>query len=203
MDATALQHSRANAGSWISVNWDGWHFGEGETGGGRRAELVIGPEEGVEVFRRILSQEAFPQLVVSTGDLRARIDQWVHREPLHDDTAGHVDTSALHPRPGLQTEYVAPRTELEETLATTWRNLLGIERVGVNDDFFELGGHSLLATQLVSRVRDDFQVELPLRDLFERPTVAGLAEIIETFRWARQAQEMAPEAAADREEGEL
>src|SRR5205085_2561700 len=95
---------------------------------------------------------------------------------------GKVDRAAL-PEPDAQrTElidsYVAPRTELEEQLADIWSNVLGVERVGIHDDFFELGGHSLLATQLVSAVREDLEIELPLRCVFDSPTVAGLAEHI-------------------------
>ncbi|MEA5504348.1 amino acid adenylation domain-containing protein [Halotia wernerae UHCC 0503] len=77
------------------------------------------------------------------------------------------------------TIYVAPRTSIEEQLAIIWSQLLGLEQVGINDNFFELGGHSLLLTQLIFRVRETFQVELPLRSLFEMPTIASLAGSIE------------------------
>jgi acyl carrier protein len=76
-------------------------------------------------------------------------------------------------------EYEAPRTAVEEVLCDIWSEVLQVERVGVSESFFELGGHSLLATQLISRVRDAFQIELPLRTLFEKPTVAELALKVE------------------------
>jgi amino acid adenylation domain-containing protein len=106
--------------------------------------------------------------------------------------SGKVDRKRL-PAPEIEpaaaAEYVAPRTETEHVLAEMCAGLLGIESVGIHHSFFDLGGHSLLATQLVSRVREAFQVELPLRALFERPTVAGLAELIEQQRRAADSDE--------------
>jgi sulfoacetate-CoA ligase len=72
-------------------------------------------------------------------------------------------------------DFLGPRKALEQVLAKIWADLLGVERVGVHDNFFDLGGHSLLATQVVSQVRNAFDVELSLRTFFENPTVAGLA----------------------------
>jgi amino acid adenylation domain-containing protein len=91
-----------------------------------------------------------------------------------------VDTLSLD----TKEDYVAPRTTVEEELARIWRQVLGKQQVGVHDNFFELGGHSLLATQLTSRIRDRFKVELPVRILFEAPTMAMLARHIETICWA-------------------
>ena len=95
---------------------------------------------------------------------------------------GKIDRDSL-PEPGnerfeLETPFVAPRTPVEEVLAGIWSEVLGIERVGIYDNFFDLGGHSLLATRIVSRVNEFFQVQLPLRSLFESPTIGGLVNAI-------------------------
>jgi amino acid adenylation domain-containing protein len=96
--------------------------------------------------------------------------------------SGKIDRRALAlaspARPTPDTVFVAPRTLIEELLAAIWADILGLDRVGIHDNFFSLGGHSLLATQVVARVHTTFQVELPLRRLFEAPTVARLAELI-------------------------
>jgi len=78
--------------------------------------------------------------------------------------------------------YEAPRNEVETSLARLWGDVLNIDRVGIHDDFFELGGHSLLATQLVSRIRDIFELELPLKYIFRSPTIAGLGEQISALK---------------------
>jgi acyl carrier protein len=96
---------------------------------------------------------------------------------------GKLDRSRL-PAPvfdAQQETFVAPRTPTEESLAQIWSEVLNVERVGVNDNFFDLGGHSLLATQVFSRMQDVFGIELPLRALFEAPTVAGLAEKVDAY----------------------
>ncbi len=110
-----------------------------------------------------------------------------------------IDTLSLD----IQEDYVAPRTPIEEELAGIWRQVLGKQHVGVHDNFFELGGHSLLATQLTSRIRDVFQVELPVRTLFEAPTVAMLARHIEAVGWAAKGLDISSSPINQREEIEF
>src|SRR5205807_1111205 len=81
-------------------------------------------------------------------------------------------------RPELTVDFAAPRNEIERTVAGMWGRLLGIDSVGINDDFFDLGGHSLLGLQLVARLQETFGVNVPLRTLFDRRTVADLAAAI-------------------------
>jgi acyl carrier protein len=99
-------------------------------------------------------------------------------------------------------DFEPPATVVEETLAGLWSRLLGVKRVGRRDNFFESGGNSLLAMQLVGQIRDRIGVGVPLRNLFESPTVAGLAETIEALSWSTAPRVSAP-AAGEREEVEV
>ena len=110
---------------------------------------------------------------------------FITREALLLTPSGKVDRRALaaleNKNGHVLREYEAPRDPTEEKLAEIWAAVLRLGRVGIRDNFFELGGHSLLATQLVSRIRTTFKVELPLRDLFEWPTIAELGLVIKEF----------------------
>ncbi|HZM71053.1 MAG TPA: amino acid adenylation domain-containing protein, partial [Candidatus Cryosericum sp.] len=115
---------------------------------------------------------------------------------------GKIDYAALPPPETGAWEtggvFRPPRTALEGELARIWADVLVAPRIGLDDNFFELGGHSLMATQLVSRVRNAFAVDLPLRSLFEHPTVAALAEVIEQARRENQSLEEVPLRPCDR-----
>lgn len=121
--------------------------------------------------------------------------------------SGKVDRLAL-PAPDrdrleLGAKYVAPRTEVEAGLTDIWAEVLNVQKIGVQDNFLELGGNSLLAIQLIYRARETFEVDLPLRSLFETLTVAGMAERIETLRQSERDILSSPRTEADHEVGEL
>ncbi|HEX8275798.1 MAG TPA: beta-ketoacyl synthase N-terminal-like domain-containing protein [Longimicrobiaceae bacterium] len=180
VDAWAQRHAAERGGRWTGVDWDRWHLDAGEDAiaGTPFDERAILRDEGGRAFERIVALATEPRVVVSTHDLEARIEQFLAPRGAHARHAEPGDAT-LHSRPELGNEYSAPTSEAEEILVGVWQELLGIGEIGVHDDFFHLGGHSLLATQLISRVRDTFQVELPLRAIFEAPTIARLAEVIE------------------------
>ncbi|HEY4596324.1 MAG TPA: amino acid adenylation domain-containing protein, partial [Thermoanaerobaculia bacterium] len=119
--------------------------------------------------------------------------------------SGKVDRKAL-PAPDAERsgrEFVAPEGEVQERLAAIWAEILRVERVGARDSFFELGGHSLIATQVLSRVREAFGVELPLRALFETPTVAGLAEAVIQKGLERADDDLLARLLSELEQGEI
>jgi acyl carrier protein len=141
---------------------------------------AILPAEGVEVFRRILSTNLPPQVIVSTRDLQYQIDR--ADSSLTEDVAETQKKAEAakpsHPRPNIKTPFVSPSNELEQTIADIWQIVLGIDKVGVNDNFIALGGHSLLAIQVISRMREAFQIDLPMDVIFKAPTVAELADTV-------------------------
>ncbi|MBW8879217.1 MAG: amino acid adenylation domain-containing protein, partial [Acidobacteria bacterium] len=117
-------------------------------------------------LQRVLPEYMVPSAIVVLESLPLTPNGKIDRGALPAPEAGHY----------ARGRYVAPRTELERLLCTIWEEVLGVERVGIEDSFFDLGGHSLLATRVVSRVRSALGRELPLRALFEYPTIAGLSE---------------------------
>ena len=193
LDAFAARENQLSRVPWISVNWDAWHFpGQEEMlrqSAPQGADFLY-PAEGVECLCRIL-EHAPGQIVVSTSDLKARIDKWIRLESVRRKPATHEAAAGLlHARPNLSSQFLPPKTEVEKTIAEIWEQILGVTPIGIYDKFFELGGHSLLAVQLISRMREAFDVELSAQRLFERPTVAELASTIEAdIKALRQAEE--------------
>jgi acyl carrier protein len=98
---------------------------------------------------------------------------------------GKVDRRALPTPDGRRLEearFVPLRSDWEKALAQVWKDVLGVDRIGAEDNFFDLGGHSLLATRVVSRVRDQFGIEISIRSLFESPTLASFADALSRTR---------------------
>jgi acyl transferase domain-containing protein/acyl carrier protein len=183
VDTVVQRHNQNSPDRWMSVNWDGWNLDgirEDKLSGNTALDARwILPVEGIDAFRRILSMPHVAQVVVSTGDLQTRLNQWVMLQPQANAEPGQkAGASELHARPELPNTYVAPENELEQEIADIWQELLGIHHIGIHDTFFDLGGHSLLATMVISRVRKAFGVELQLRDMFEAPTVSGLSLVV-------------------------
>jgi len=167
MDSFASIQCREGAARWISIDWDGW------AGGASGVELALSDAEGVEALRRALTARIAGRWVVSTGDLSARLAIWV-QAAVRSTTSSEAAPETAHARPNLRSAYAAPRDEIERGLVAIWQELLGVQPIGIHDNFFELGGHSLLGMQVMSRLRDTFQIEMALQILFEAPTVAQM-----------------------------
>lgn len=159
------------------------------------------PTQDVQSFASLLRQflkEKLPEYMMPRA--------YVILESLPLTPNGKVDRRAL-PMPDTisfnNQDYVPPRSQVEELLAQIWAKVLGKEQVGVHDNFFELGGHSLLATQLTSRIRDTFQIDLPVRNLFEAPTVEQLARYIDTMCWTAKGLDKGGTTSQEREDVEF
>jgi acyl transferase domain-containing protein len=165
----------------------------------------ISPEEGVEVLRRILSTNTPPQVIVSTKDLHASIEQV--NSFTQTNLAEAVDepvVRASHPRPAeLQTPYVAPRNEVEQRLARIWGNMLGIDDISVHDNFFELGGDSVKAIQISVKI-NEAGLQFTPQQLFQSQTIAELAAVLDPEQAAAlQADTPAVTGLDDTRDGQL
>jgi NAD(P)-dependent dehydrogenase (short-subunit alcohol dehydrogenase family)/acyl carrier protein len=214
LDSFAFYHTAQRRVQTISINWDTWqevgmavnmqktyrNALKYNTEVEKNLQNGILPQEGVEVFRRILVNNTISQVIVSTSDILTKLRRaeafWEEGEassklrqgmstgstpsPRGGQEPRTVPTTSpsLDQRPNLQTPYVPPQNETQQQIAALWQQLLGIEKIGIHDNFVELGGHSLLGTQLITRLRDTFRVDISLRTLFEEPTVARLTVVI-------------------------
>jgi len=187
MDAFSRKRNRKSGTPWLCINWEVWRPAEqkeqafsykGNTSfGATVADLAISGEEGARVFEYLLDRDARGQVLVSTADLQARIDQWVKLESLN----GRETTEAAgpaHPRPTLRTTYVEPDGGVEQTVAKVWQEVLGLERIGAHDNFFELGGNSLLGLKVISQLKKELGADVPVVALFEGPTVRALSKVL-------------------------
>ena len=179
MDALCLDPT-VTAGDipWTAVNWDGWEFGS-EKRSNISNHLALTPSEGMEAMARILSAN-LRRVVVSTGDLEARINQWAMVEgPMASPGKAKTGTAPVaHSRPNLTNTYRAPSSELERKLADIWQEFFSIASLGVDDDFFDLGGDSLLAVQLTASISSTFATAVTAHTLLNAPTIALLAAAI-------------------------
>jgi phthiocerol/phenolphthiocerol synthesis type-I polyketide synthase E len=178
MDAfVASRAARGTATRWLSASWDHWpeetrKYHDVSTS---MDEYAMTPDEAREAMRLVLTSCDAGQVIVATGDLGERLALWLEHEPDHAGVPAGAPTGAeLGPRPVLRTPYATPRDETEARVAGIWAEFLGVSPVGVNDDFFELGGHSLMAIKMIAEISRALGVEVPLRALFEGPTVAQL-----------------------------
>jgi hypothetical protein len=144
------------------------------------------PREGIDAFTRILAAGLGPQVVATSLDL---MDWIAALAPERSREAAETSEAPLSlrkvsgaGRPSISTAFEAPRNDTEEAVASVWRTMLGVEQLGVHDNFFELGGHSLLLTQTVTRVRKQARLDLPLRVLLTKLTVAEMADAIAAAR---------------------
>ena len=196
LDAVAGAEAPQSAAVTISINWDAWQeVGMAvntaipkELQAARSSSLQEGirPNEGVEVFRRILAAR-LPQVAVVTHDILHGLTPGAGKgiDAPEFPAAAAIDTvgSHGHRRRELATPYRAPGTEIERTIAAIWQEVLGESEIGLDDNFFELGGHSLIATSVLARIREAFKINLPLRVIFEAPSIRSLGEHVETLIW--------------------
>jgi acyl carrier protein len=212
LDAFA-HYSTSKRGRFIrAMNWNRWKTPEwmAKTDWNRLSGLTLEEagltlEEGMEAFRRILLSSTMPQIVVSKSDFNNLISQNLINlkdslNSLEEQFSEVGRSKPTHSRPNIENPYVAPRNEIERTLADIWQETFSIEQVGIHDNFFDLRGDSLLATVVLSRLRKTFEIELSYKSFFDGPTVAELAKVIAQTLAEQNDQEELAQILADVEQ---
>lgn len=185
--------------------------------GVKEAAVVVRGEQAGEkqlVGYVVSEDEEWPGEVELKARLRERLPEYMvpsvvmKLAEMPVNRRGKIDRQALPEpdgaRPELEREFIAPRTPVEQMLADIWSQVLGIEKIGIKDNFFELGGQSILAGQVTGQIHAAINIEVPVYDLFENPTIMDMARHIETLLWTAQDLQSPVTVMADgREEGNL
>lgn len=178
MDYFLKQVNDSSLKYWTSINWEGWKFSQQLDKfkyKGSLNELLMEPEEGIEVFERITNTLGFDQVVVSSGDLFKRIKQWIslEKEKVFKESEKF---STKKSRPDLRNQYIMPVGKIQETIADVFQDFFGYEEIGIEDNFFDLGASSLDMIQITNNLRKVLNINIPVLKLFANPTIKTLAK---------------------------
>ncbi|MBA2681048.1 MAG: SDR family NAD(P)-dependent oxidoreductase, partial [Ktedonobacteraceae bacterium] len=180
MDAFAQHANQQGTTPWLSVNWDTWLVQppQNSSPGSTVASYAMTAEEGCKAIAHVLSTHHIVHLVNSTGDLAARIRQWVLLEALHKHEELTQQPSTQTLSTSAHSTRRLPRSEYEQMLTAIWQEVLGLPEVGLYENFFDLGGNSLTGLQVVARIRKMLQIQLSVVALFEAPTIQAMTDYL-------------------------
>lgn len=179
MDYFIREINRSCMKSWLTVNWEGWKFERQLERFGFQAslnELFMEPKEGVEVFERVTNTRGLEQVVVSSGDLTYRINQWIYLDKIKSTSKSDGSEKTKKPRPNLKSEYVMATNKMQQTIVTVFQNFFGYEEIGIDDNFFDLGASSLDMIQIINNLRKTLNTNIPILKLFTNPTIRTLTD---------------------------
>lgn len=173
MDFFAKMQNRNSNTKWITVDWDFWQFDTGREEsyiGTTAKNFALSRDEGMCLVPMIFSLLDEEQIIISTGDLKKRYEDWVNiaaNEEMNDETE--------YKRPELSNEYAAPTNETEEKIVEIWEKILGYKGIGIEDNFFELGGDSLKEVEFSIQLKKQMNLEISLADFFNHPFIKDIA----------------------------
>ncbi|CCW30968.1 Polyketide synthase involved in xenocoumacin synthesis [Xenorhabdus nematophila F1] len=169
-DAFARQQNQQGK-LWISINWDGWVFERNDSGdalGSSLSQLLIEPDEGIQILERVLQSPLRGQIIVSTGDLNQRFEQWV---------GSHLKAFDINKISKSHRKTIS-KDQITETIISVWKDFLKITQINREDNFFELGANSLDLVQVNKRLTDALDIDISVVDMFSYPTSELLADYI-------------------------